>query len=101
MVKQENMPAASEAALDFFDSMLEHFYSAAQAAGTMERSFRIGNDVVRLRFAGSALDDILSPSIAHLEVSPEMASGLTVHLFDSASGDAPLPCAAWTLDAFG
>jgi len=101
MVERETPPAVSGAANEFFRTMRASFDSAVAIAGAAGKSFRIGNDVVRLRFAGSALDAMLSPSLAHLEVPPGGRPALTVNLFDSASSGVPCPRAGWDPSAFG
>ncbi len=75
-----------------FDAARTGFERAAEASGgTVDRSFRLGTCVVRMRFAGGALADRLTPALAHLTTHPPDAPDLTVFAWDSASTATPLP----------
>ena len=56
---------------------------------------------MRLRFAGEALHDALTPAFEHLTASAASAPDLTAHLFDSAGTGVAAPPPAWEPDAFG
>ena len=71
--------------------MIEHavctlYGEACRAAGEeVDRYFRIGGFVIRLRFAGPALIAHITPALAHLTIEPTTHAHLTVCLWDSAS----------------
>lgn len=61
-------------------------YAAAVASvGSRSRSYRIAGYTVRLRFAGGALEPLLTPALAHLAVADDAPPDLTLHLWDGAS----------------
>jgi hypothetical protein len=77
--------------------MTEHavcklYGDACRAAGEeIDRYFRIGGFVIRLRFAGPALIPHFTPALAHLAIKPTIHADLTVFLWDSATTGVPLP----------
>jgi len=68
-----------------------HAKARIQAGGYHDRYFVIGDETVRLRFAGPGLEGALTPALAHVETPPTDDLGLTVLLWDSASTDSELP----------
>ncbi len=63
------------------------FTQAGEAAGLIEKRYRIGDFALRLRFAGQALVDQIHPAISHLAVEAiGGAPDLTICLWDG-----PLP----------
>jgi len=83
--------------LAFAASAQEGFQRAAQAAGVVERHYRIAGYTVALRFAGAALLAPITPALEHLRVPPAVAPDLRIDLFDSTSTGTPLP---FLLDRF-
>jgi hypothetical protein len=74
-----------------FELMLAGFDRAQQRFGTpVERCLAFGDHVVRLRFAGDALTEVLLPALRHIAVPADTPAQLTVDLWDSASSGAPL-----------
>jgi hypothetical protein len=67
------------------------FARAAGRTGTAERSYRIGGRPLRLRFAGSALLERLTPSLQHLADEDGHGGGHLVEIWDGASSDGPSP----------
>jgi hypothetical protein len=85
--------------LDAMVLMERGFRRAVTRVGMLERFYRLGTGVVRLRFAGDALIGPLRRAIAHLEVEPVARPGLTVDLWDSASaGTEVTPLIRLTVD---
>lgn len=99
------MPASGQqphAPEQFFTAVRQSFELAA-AAGLSERAYRIGDHAVLLRFAGQALERLLTPALEHLSLPLPLseAPALSVCLFDTAvTGIAPPP-PAWSKDAYG
>jgi hypothetical protein len=90
-------PEAAEAAsLDTsIEELAASFDGAARATGVVERSLRIGEAPVRLRFAGSCLAEQLSRAFDHLVSETGDEPELTIDVWDSAeSGTAPPPLPA-------
>ena len=77
--------------LAFFQSAAEGFRRAAHAVGVVDKSYRIADYNVRLRFAGPALVPIIDPALAHLAASDVAEPDYTIELFDSASTGTPMP----------
>ena len=67
------------------------FLEARARVRLEERTFRIGGHQVRLRFAGVGAVPFIVPAFAHLGVARAGSPDLTVHIWDSASTDAPSP----------
>jgi len=55
----------------------------------------VAHYAVRLRFAGSALVDVLSPALEHLRTEPVPAPALTVCIWDGASTKRNIPPFPW------
>lgn len=71
-------------------------YDAAVArVGASSRSYCIGGYTVRLRFAGKALEPLLTPALAHLAIADDAPPDLTLHLWDGASTGSTPP-RPWT-----
>lgn len=60
------------------------------ASEEVDRYFRIGGFVIRLRFAGPALIPHITPALAHLAITPTTHADLTVCLWDSATTGVPI-----------
>lgn len=87
----------------------EEVYQAYQRAAQEQKVFylRIGDNVLRLCFAGDAMVDQMLPALEHLCISEECADpSLTVCFWDTASTGVTLPRAPWQsrsddIDAYG
>lgn len=93
MSSPKNSPSA------FFDEFHHTYLRAEHAAGNaVEYDFLISGYRVRLRFAGSSLVPLITPSLEHLSV-PATAGppDLTVCLWDSYSTGIQLPPCPWRL----
>jgi hypothetical protein len=73
----------------FFESMARYCQSAAQRAEVAERRFRIGRQVIGLRFAGGLPPATLTRAFAHLAMPLDGPADLTIWLFDGASAPPP------------
>jgi hypothetical protein len=89
---------APETADDALDTSVEElaksFEDAAQSAGVVDCSIRIGDALVRLCFAGSALAEQLTPAFHHLIEHEADAPDLTISVWDEQDSGAqppPLP----------
>lgn len=79
----------------FFDAARQAFERAAQGpTGVLDRYYRFGSGLVRLRFAGTALIPRLTGALEHLTTT-ESAPNLTVCLWDSASTGVEMPPPPW------
>lgn len=77
---------------DSIEELEKSFDRAAQAsAEVVERSIRIGDDHVRLRFAGVALAGQLGRAFEHLASEETGEPDLTIHVWDSADSRTPPP----------
>lgn len=77
---------------DLWSAVSNAFQQAAQVISpTYEHFYRINENVICLRFAGTALVAGLTPALAHLAVAPHPTPALTVSLWDSATTGVPLP----------
>lgn len=88
----------------FFEAALAAFACALEnTGGSTIRTFRIGGETVRLRFAGPALVDVLTPALAHLSVEEREArpASLEVCVFDTGSTGSAMPRAPWGPDDYG
>ena len=87
----------SRDAEQFFDAASQAFVRAVSRAGVREHDLAIAGEVVRLRFAGDALEPMLLPALEHLRVTGGVQSdpGLTVAFFDSESTGELMPAPAW------
>lgn len=65
--------------------------AGARVGGVLEKDYEIGGRPVRLRFAGPALLDGLTPALAHLAARPAPSPTLIVAIWDSASTGVPMP----------
>ena len=102
MAAAESIPRESETrAEQFFQSLRARHEAAVNRVGLNHKCFRIGDRIASLRFAGDALERILSPALEHLRVAPNQSSDLEVFLFDSASTGVLPPAPDWSVDAYG
>lgn len=70
------------------------FEEASGAAGLIERQYVLAGVSIRLRFAGPALADVVTPAFAHLEETLDQPPALTVSVWDSASTRTARPALA-------
>jgi hypothetical protein len=76
--------------------MSEAFERAVHAAGgSLDRYFGIGGRIVRLRFAGPALEPFITPALQHLAAAPDRNPDLTVGLWDTNSTGVYPPGSKW------
>jgi hypothetical protein len=88
------LPAPETAAGTLDTSIAElakSFERAAEAAGLVERSIRIGDTPVRLRFAGHVLDEQLGRAFEHLAHETLEAPDLIIDVWDSEGSGTPPP----------
>jgi hypothetical protein len=85
----------------FFDAAQEAFRRASGPVGIREHDLVVGEDRIRLRFAGAALEPRLMPALAHVSAAPVGTPALTVSLFDSASTAEPMAPPAWGPGDYG
>jgi hypothetical protein len=95
------LPAEGAVVERYFERLYETFTVAQQRCESVDRYYRIGSIVVRLRFAGAALVPVLTPALAHLGIDPTSLPHVTVCLFDQASTGTMPPARMWALSAHG
>lgn len=87
------------------DELSHRFALAADHAGAVvERTYRIGGRPLRLRYAGAALVERLSPSIEHLRVDDDGRDAHLVEIWDAtstATEPPPVPAGAEHLPPAG
>lgn len=85
----------SETANGALDTSIEelasNFSRAARTTGVVERSIRIGDSPVRLRFAGDTLAEELGHAFGHLVDESGDEPALTIHAWDSEDSGTPPP----------
>jgi len=87
---------SGDTAFAFFETVSQTFHHAEAAAGDpIEQFYRIGDYVVRLRFAGPALLPLITPALEHLAIPPGLPPALTICLWDSASTGTKMPAPPW------
>jgi hypothetical protein len=95
---------ADDGLADFFQAARQAFEQAARPA--RERTYRIGSQRLRLRFANDRLAPRLTPALEHLAAPPDAAwpetppPPLTVCVWDSASTGVRMPSPPWPPDAY-
>jgi hypothetical protein len=78
--------------LALFGIMRDAFGEAAErAGGAMDFDYRIGGNLIRLRFAGASLIAPLTRALAHLQCRSKSKPDLVLCLWDSSSTGRPLP----------
>jgi hypothetical protein len=71
------------------DSLQDDFERAAEAVGgAVDLRLAVAGKPVRIRFAGAAAAEALSPAFAHLEAHEDEPPALTLHVWDSGTGRA-------------
>lgn len=73
------------------DELSRSFDQAAQAVELVERSIRIGDARVRLRFAGVTLAEQLGRAFEHLADEEAVEPELTIHVWDAEDSGTPPP----------
>ena len=85
-------PETADGALDrSIEELTRSFERAAQTGGLVERSIRIGEAPVRLRFAGVALAEQLSRAFDHLVEGSVAEPELTIDVWDAEDSGTPPP----------
>lgn len=85
-------PETADGALDrSIEELTRSFERAARTGGLVERSIRIGEAPVRLRFAGVALAEQLSRAFDHLADESVAEPELTIDVWDSEDSRTPPP----------
>jgi hypothetical protein len=91
----------ADAAERFFDESCTAFEKAAQSSPYSERWLEIAGQIVRIRLAGTTLEPILLPALAHAVIAdPERTPDLTIYAFDMHSTGVNMPTPAWSVNAF-
>ena len=86
---------------EFVETARLRFEQAAQAAGGVrERSFRLGEQSVLMRFAGDRLVPLMVQALAHLEEPLGRRPDLTVCFFDSESTGTPMARPPWSREQY-
>ncbi len=81
---------------DYFDQVHSAFEKAAQSTGgKVDRSIQFGEFIIRLSFAGPALESRILPAFDHLSTGSVLTPSLTINLWDSASTSINLPRPPW------
>lgn len=83
------------AAYAFFEQLHRSFETATQDTGCTERYFKLGNQTLRLAFAGSTLATQITPALEHLATLPTEGADLTVLLWDDVTSQTTLPPLPW------
>ena len=86
---------------EFFSAVSARFDAATHSTGAIGKRFRIGDQVALFRFAGSALEVLLTPALEHLEAPPDAQPALEIRLFDTHSTGVPPPPPPWDADSYG
>lgn len=82
--------------LAFFETVHQAFQNAQQAAGrSIDRYYNIDGHTIRLRFAGPALVDSLTPALEHHTARPTPTPALTICIWDSVSTQTEWPSLPW------
>jgi hypothetical protein len=71
----------------FFDAVMAKTLQAESHRPPLLHDLRVAGTVVRLSFAGSALESVMMPALAHLEISLVKTPDVTFHVWDSISTD--------------
>ena len=79
---------------EYFRRLEEAFAEAALSAGVVERRLGVAGRILRLRFAGPALAEVLLPALAHLRTDTASVDG-TIRLWDTESTGVPVPSFPW------
>jgi hypothetical protein len=94
-------PAPGNEALAAFFQAACHAFEQATPSASPERTYTIGSQRLRVRFANEALVPRLTPALEHLAAPLAGAPAtFTVCVWDSASTGVPMPPPPWPLDAY-
>jgi hypothetical protein len=85
----------TSAAEVFFQTAHASFATACDQRGTADLWLRIARRIVRFRFAGARISEVIAPVFAHLQTSPQPTADLTILLWDAASTGIDLPPIQW------
>ncbi|MDX2028147.1 MAG: serine kinase [Alphaproteobacteria bacterium] len=92
--------AASSPAETYYAQVSALFERAVAATSDIRRYYKLGPEILCIRFAGEGLMTMLTPALAHVEVGPA-APSLTVHCWDSATTGVTMGAPPWPGSAFG
>jgi hypothetical protein len=80
------VPGVSAGPIESFQDVHRAYLQTERAAGgPIDRFFTIGGYSIRLRFAGPALEPLITPALEHLASVPVPTPALTVCLWDDAA----------------
>jgi hypothetical protein len=85
----------------FLKTAVAAFESAQRSAGPIDHHYEIAGVSVRVRFAGSALADRLSPALAHLRQTVPGEPASTICAWDSLSTETAALTPPWSTDDYG
>lgn len=90
------------AAEEYFYGAVDAYCNAVAASGEVERKFRIGRELVRVRFAGRALVSTMTAALDHLDESASTKPAtFTICVFDTLTTGASMPRPAWPGECYG
>lgn len=94
-------PSATRTHADeFFYAVASAFARAAAGAPCHTRAYRIGEEIVRMEFAGAELVPTFTRALEHLRVSPDLTPALTIGFWEIESTGVLLPPPPWALNAY-
>ncbi len=85
-------PMPEELQAEFFGTVLGGALEAERRVGAITRDLDLAGTRLRLIFAGPALDTVVMPALAHLEIAQSHSNpDATIHVWDSGSTGVPAP----------
>ncbi len=75
----------------YFQMVYEGFERAEQVSGPIDSYYNVAGRTIRLRFAGSALMQHLTPAFAHVNTEPTPTPDLTICIWDSVTTYTKMP----------
>jgi len=84
----------------FFDDLEGRFQRAVERTGAVDVDLDLAGRVVRLSFAGTALEPTVIRALAHRRIPPVETPDATLHLWDSKSTGVPVPPPPCEREAF-
>jgi hypothetical protein len=84
----------------YFARALDAFELAGRRARIVTRECGVGGTLVRLHFAGAAMQSVFFPALAHLTSIAGHGPRLDVCVWDTASTGVAMPPPEWPLDAY-
>ncbi|HEY3812807.1 MAG TPA: glycosyltransferase [Caulobacteraceae bacterium] len=98
--RADRAPMSEEAQQAFFAETLARAHAAEASAGVHERFIAVADAVVRLVFAGEALERALYPAVAHLSVAATATPDATFHVWDTETSGVEAPAAPCGRDCY-